>query len=112
MKYSARILRHQKRLARKEKLHKRAILGVAARERIRLAQVAQEPVRVEWRGRHEFTFVCINRMTGEMHSLDLFRGKRRDQYRATVDGKPWRESVSATQLGKTFRDKLKAHVAP
>lgn len=44
-----------------------------------------------------------------MHTLDLRRGKRRDQFAAEVDGKPWR-TINATQLGKLVRDKFKPHI--
>ena len=79
-----------------------------AKERKRLA--SDEPPRVEWRGVHEHSIVFINRRTGEMHTLDLFRGNRRDNFRAEVDGKPWK-IISATQLGKLVRDKFKIHVS-
>lgn len=84
----------------------------AGRERKRLEDKADEPPRVEWRGRHEFTFTVINRMTGTVHHLDLFRGKRRDQYDADVDGQPWKRGISATALARYFRDKLKPHISP
>jgi hypothetical protein len=44
-----------------------------------------------------------------MHTLDLRRGKRRDQFAAEVDGKPWRV-LSATQLGKLVSKKFKSHI--
>jgi hypothetical protein len=78
-----------------------------AKERKRLA--SDEPVRVEWRGRLEHSITFHNRLTGEMHTLDLRRGKRRDQFAAEVDGKPWR-TINATQLGKLVRDKFKPHI--
>ena len=78
-----------------------------AKERKRLA--SDEPIRAEWRGVHEFTISIHNRRTGELHHVDLYRGNRRDQYRAEVDGKPWR-TINATQLGKLMREKLKPHV--
>lgn len=81
----------------------------AAKERKRIERAKDEPPRVEWRGRHEHTITFCNRLTGEMHSVDLFRGRRRDQFRAEVDGKPWR-TINATQLGKLVRDKFKPHI--
>ena len=78
-----------------------------AKERKRLSST--DPIRVEWRGVLEHTITFHNRRTGEMHTLDLFRGKRRDQYRAEVDGKPWK-TINATQLGKLIRDKFKPHI--
>ena len=100
---------NSKSLADKAKRQHRSALGVAARERIRMASAAGEPIRVEWRGRHEHTVTFHDRMTGEIHALDLYRGKRRDQFTATVDGKPWR-TVNATMLGKLVRDKFKPHI--
>jgi len=101
--------RHPKYIARKEKLRLRSAKGVQARERNRLAARADESPREEWRGRLEHTITFHDRLTGEMHTLDLRRGKRRDQFSAEVDGKPWRV-LSATQLGKLVRDKFKPHI--
>ena len=101
--------RHPKYLERKEKLRMRSAKGVAARELNRLARHAGESPRAEWRGVHEHTITFCNRITGEMHSVDLFRGSRRDQFRAEVDGIHWR-TISATQLGKLVRDKFKPHI--
>jgi hypothetical protein len=109
MKRSFLNKRHPKYLERKAKLKQRSAKGVEARERNRIARAAGAPPRVEWRGRHEHTITFHDRLTGEMRSLDLFRGKRRDQFRAEVDGKPWR-TISATQLGKLVRDKFKPHI--
>lgn len=78
-----------------------------AKERKRLSST--EHIRTEWRGVHEHTVTFHNRITGEIHHLDLYRGKRRDQFRATVDGLPWR-TINATQLGKLVRDKFKPHI--
>ena len=71
-----------------------------------------EPVREEWRGRLEMTVTFHDRLTGEIHSLDLARGQRRDQYDASVDGKLWKLGISATELSRFFRMKLKPHIAP
>lgn len=101
--------RHPKYLERKATLKQRSEKGVAARERNRIARNADNPPRVEWRGRLEHTITFHNRLTGELHSVDLFRGTRRDQFRAEVDGKPWR-TISATQIGKLVRDKFKPHI--
>jgi hypothetical protein len=102
--------RHPKYLARKEKMRLRSAKGVQARERNRIAAHAGEPPREEWRGRLEHSITFHNRLTGEIHTMDLRRGKRRDQFAAEVDGKPWRV-LSATQLGKLVRDKFKPHIA-
>jgi len=56
------------------------------------------------------TVTFHNRLTGELHSLDLYRGKRRDQYDTDVDGKPWKKGLSATELARYFRRKLKPHI--
>ena len=82
----------------------------AGRERKRLERMVGEQPRVEWRGRHEFTVTFQNRMTGEIHVLDLFRGGRRDQFDADVDGKPWRAGISATELSRLLRKKFTPHV--
>ena len=82
----------------------------AAKERLRMERTANKPQRVEWRGRHELTITFHNRLTGALHSLDLFRGLRRDQYDASVDGKTWKRGVSATELSKFFRRKLAIHI--
>ena len=79
------------------------------KEELRIERNSCEPVRAEWRGVHEHTITFCNRITGEMHSVDLFRGRRRDQYRAEVDGVPWR-TINATQLGKLVRQKFKPHI--
>ncbi len=71
---------------------------------------ADEPPREEWRGRLEMTVTFHDRRTGEIHSLDLSRGQRRDQYDASVDGTPWKRGISATQLARFFRMKLKPHI--
>lgn len=81
----------------------------AGREKLRMERAANEPPRVEWRGRLEHTITFHDRLTGEMHTLDLRRGKRRDQFAAEVDGKPWRV-LSATQLGKLVSQKFKHHI--
>jgi len=81
----------------------------AGREKLRMERAASEPIRVEWRGRLEHTITFHDRLTGEMHMLDLRRSKRRDQFSAEVDSKPWRV-LSATQLGKLVRDKFKPHI--
>jgi len=101
--------RHPKYLARKEKLRLRSAKGVQVRERNRLAAHAGESPREEWRGRLEHTITFHDRLTGKMHTMDLRRGKRRDQFAAEVDGKPWRV-LSATQLGEAVKDKFKPHI--
>ena len=90
MKRSFLNKRHPKYLERKAKLKQRSAKGVAARERNRLAAYAGEAPRVEWRGRLEHTITFHDLLTGTIHTLDLRRGKRRDQFAAEVDGKPWR----------------------
>jgi len=93
----------------KEKIGQKMSNYRNAKERLRIERNAGEPERVEWRGRLEHSITFCNRMTGEMHTLDLFRGRRRDQFAAFVDGKPWR-TINATQLGKLVRDKFKPHI--
>lgn len=83
----------------------------AARERKRLERMAGEEPRVEWRGRLEMTVTFQNHLTNETHALEVFRGRRRDQYDAQVDGKPWKPGISATGLATYFRRKLSAHIA-
>jgi len=110
MNTSPHNLRWQKRIARKQKLRDRAMKGVAERERLRMERAADEPPREEWRGRLEMTVTFHDRRTDEIHSLDLSRGQRRDQYDASVDGKPWKRGISATELARFFRMKLKPHI--
>jgi len=110
MNTSPHNLRCQKRIARKQKLRDRAMKGVAERERLRMERAADEPQREEWRGRLEMTVTFHDRRTGEIHSLDLSRGQRRDQYDASVDGTPWKRGISATELARFFRMKLKPHI--
>lgn len=86
--------------------------GRAAKERLRMERHANEPIRVEWRGRLEQTWTWYNHTTKEVHVLDLYRGRRRDQFDATVDGKPWRKGLSATAISGYIRRKLKAHIGP
>ena len=108
MKTSGAYLRKLKRLACKEKLHNRAMKGVAAPQAKRME--SSEP-RVEWRGRLEHSITFHDRLAGVIHTLDLSRGKRRDQFDARVDGKPWKTGVSATVIVKFVRLKLKPHIA-
>ena len=75
-----------------------------------MERAAGNPPRVEWRGRWEHTVTFHNRLTGEVHSLDLFRGRRRDQFDAHVDGKPWRSGISATELSRLLRKKFTPHI--
>ena len=100
-----------RRKERREKHMEKMARMREAKARKRMERAADEPPRAEWRGRHEFTFTVINRMTGAMHNLDLFRSIRRDQYDANVDGVPWKRGISATALAKYFRDKLKPHIS-
>jgi hypothetical protein len=81
----------------------------AARERKRLERTANEPIREEWRGRLEWTITIHNRQSNTMHTLDLYRSQRRDQYDAKVDGKPWR-TINATELSRLLRKKLCPHI--
>ena len=40
-----------------------------------------------------------NRMTGQMHSLDLYLSERRiNSYRVEVDGKLWKERISRSAV--------------
>jgi len=82
----------------------------AAKEAKRLARIADEPPRVEWRGRLEQSITFHNRLTGELHTLDLYRGRRRDQFDASVDGKQWKRGLSATVISAYVRRKLSAHI--
>jgi hypothetical protein len=57
------------------------------------------PVRQEWRGRHAWTITLHNRMTGAIHSLDLYLSAQRiNSYRVTVDGKPWKDRISRSAV--------------
>lgn len=79
----------------------------AARERKRLASVSDEPALAPLSGRHCYTLTVHNRLTGTMHSVDLYVSARRiNAYRADVDGKPWRDSISLTRVLAAIRRKL------
>lgn len=82
----------------------------SAKERKRIERASSEPPRVEWRGRLELTVTFHNRLTGVIHTLDLRRGNRRDQYDAEVDGRPWEKGISATELSRFFRKKTAIHI--
>ena len=70
----------------------------AARERKRLAAVADEPPCQTIAGRH-----CA----GMLHAVDLYVSERRiNAYRTTVDGKPWRDNISMTRVLAALRRKL------
>jgi hypothetical protein len=83
----------------------------AAKARKRLERAQDEPERAEWRGMLEHTWTFHNRKTGVMHTMDLYRGKRRDQYDATIDGKPWKVAICATEIARYIRLKLKPHIS-
>ncbi len=82
----------------------------AAKEQKRTERAANEMQRVEWRGRLEFTITFHHRLTGDIHTLDLRRGKRRDQFDAEVDGKPWRLGLNATKIAALIRRRIAAHI--
>ena len=71
----------------------------AAKARKHAERTQDEPVRQEWRGRHAWTITVHNRMTGALHSLDLYLSDQRiNSYRTTVDGKPWRDRISRSAV--------------
>lgn len=71
----------------------------AAKERQRVERTEGEPVREEWRGKHVWTITLHNRLTGELHSLDLYLSAQRiNSYRVTVDGKTWRGRISRSAI--------------
>src|ERR1039458_5833386 len=71
----------------------------AAKARKHTERTQDEPVRQEWRGKHAWTITMHNRMTGQMHSLDLYLSERRiNSYRVEVDGKLWKERISRSAV--------------
>ena len=71
----------------------------AAKARKHIERTQDDPVRQEWRGRHAWTITMHNRMTGVMHSLDLYLSEHRiNSYRVTVDGQPWRVRISRSAV--------------
>lgn len=82
----------------------------SAKERKRLERAQDEVMRHEWRGRWEWTLTFHDRITGTLHSLDIYRGQRRDQYDVLADSKPWRCGISATRLATAIRRKFTPHI--
>ena len=79
----------------------------AARERNRLAAVADEPPCQAIAGRHCYTLTVHDRLAGMLHAVDLYVSERRiNAYRTTVDGKPWRDNISMTRVLAALRRKL------
>jgi hypothetical protein len=71
----------------------------AAKSRKHIERMQADPMRHEWRGKHAWTITLQNRITGAMHSLDLYLSERRiNSYRVTVDGKPWKDSISRSAV--------------
>jgi hypothetical protein len=79
----------------------------AARERKRLAAAAEKPPRTSFAGRHCYTLTLHDRTANSMHTVDLYVSARRiNAYRVTVDGKPWKDSISMTRVLAAIRRKL------
>jgi hypothetical protein len=90
---------------RREKENAKKARWRARKEAIRLA--SDEPIRGEWRGRFAFTITYQSRITGVFHSLDFYLSQKRvNSFRVKLDGKPWREQVSATDAMAWLRRKL------
>lgn len=71
----------------------------AAKARLHVERTQDDPVRQEWRGKHAWTITLQNRMTGQLHSLDLYLSQIRiNSYRVEVDGKPWRDRISRSAI--------------
>lgn len=71
----------------------------ASKARKHVERTQDNPVRQEWRGKHAWTITTHNRMTGAMHSLDLYLSERRiNSYRVTVNGLPWRDRISRSTV--------------
>lgn len=90
---------------RREKDRAKKARWRARKEAIRLG--SDEPIRGEWRGKFAFTITYQNRMIGVFHSLDFYLSQKRiNSFMVTLDGKPWREQVSATEALMWLRKKL------
>ena len=48
--------------------------------------------------------IVINHDTGEAHGFKLYKTDRIDQYRVTVDGRPWKDKRFALDCTKLERD--------
>jgi hypothetical protein len=71
----------------------------AAKKLKHIERTQDEPVRQEWRGKHAWTITVHNRMSGVMHSLDLYLSQSRiNSYRVLVNGKPWKERISRSAV--------------
>ena len=79
----------------------------ASKARLHVERSKDEPIRGEWRGRFAFTISYQSRLDGTFHSLDFYLSdKRVNSFRVTLDGKPWRKQISATDALVWLRGKL------
>lgn len=98
---------YARRKARRDAVLQKMAKLRAAKERKRLAAAAAEPAPSRVAGKHCYTLTVHNRITGTMHSVDLYLSDRRiNAYRAEVDGMPWRDSISMTRILAAIRHKL------
>ena len=92
---------------RREALRDKMAAMRAAKERKRLAWIAENPPAPVMAGRHTYTLTIHDRGAGTMHALDLYVSTRRvNSYRVTVDGKPWKAAISMTRVLASMRRKL------
>lgn len=79
----------------------------ARKAQLRIERNKDEPIRGEWRGRFAFTLTYLNRFTGTFHALDFYiSDKRVNSYRVEIDGKAWRQQISASEALVWLRTKL------
>lgn len=106
MKTSTFSLRVRKSQNRERLLAKMAAMR-AAKERKRAERVAGLPPLPVITGRHCYTFTVVNRLTGTMHTVDMYVSAARvNSYRVTVDGQPWRDPISMTRTLAAIRRKM------
>lgn len=78
-----------------------------AKERKRMERMADEPIRIDVRGTLVFTISIQDRLSGALHSIDLRISKQRlNSFDVSVDGKPWKKSMSASRLMAAIRKKI------
>jgi len=78
----------------------------ASKARKHFENTKNDAARQEWRGRWAWTITLQNRMTGELHSLDLYLSQRINSYRVTVDSKPWKEKISRSAIMAGIRKSM------
>ncbi len=97
----------QSLVTRRKKARERQARKRKRKEAIHVERTKDEPIRGEWRGKFVFTVTYQNRLTGIFHALDFYLSEKRvNSFRVTIDGKPWRKQISATNALAWLRQKL------